>query len=233
VVYNPGMKLVLKKKYLLGAGALAVGLILVGLEMWWYLAASHSIPTATKATTFTYNCSGGESMQCLQKQYQTLAKTKGITAAFTALKAAYPKDVAIQANCHQITHAIGRQAAEAAKNVADVYAQGDNFCWSGYYHGVMEAIVRRIGAKNVDSRLPTICADLKAKQPYSFYHYNCVHGLGHGIMDIKDGDLQVSLATCDLLTDNWEQKSCYGGVFMQNVMDELDDDHGKPDFKWR
>lgn len=213
------------KKVFLSA-LIAVLVIAAG---WWFYAKNMQPQGDAR---FAYSCAGGtESMSCLQQQYQTLAKTKGVTAAFTQLKIAYQRDNSVRAYCHQITHAIGRQAAETAKDVASAYSEGDSFCWSGYYHGVMEAIIRKIGVAHVAAQVPVICQPLKQAQPYSFYHYNCVHGVGHGIMDVKQGDLFASLTLCDAFTDQWERESCYGGVFMQNVMDELDDDHGKPDFK--
>jgi len=217
----------LKKYRNILLGALVAMLVAAG--GWWFYI-KNTQPQSTGQ--FAYNCTAGaESMSCLQGHYQTLAKTKGVTAAFAELKKTYESDGSVRAYCHQIAHAIGRQAAETAKDVSSAYSEGDNFCWSGYYHGVMETIIRKIGAANVAAQVPLICQPLKLAQPYSFYHYNCVHGVGHGIMDVKQGDLFASLTVCDTLTDQWERESCYGGVFMQNVMDELDDDHGKPDFK--
>ncbi|HWZ65396.1 MAG TPA: hypothetical protein VNX65_01205 [Patescibacteria group bacterium] len=202
--------------------------------LWWYSHLAKSPPVNRVSTDLNigYKCNGGSaSMPCLQAHYKATAKKDGPTAAFKELKSAYAKDPNVRAYCHQITHAIGRWAAEMSQNIEDAYGQGDNFCWSGYYHGVMEAIVNKIGVKNLDAAIPTLCDSLKAKQPYSFYHYNCVHGLGHGIMFVKDGNLFASLTSCGLLTDSWGRDSCYGGVFMQNVMDELDNDHGKPYLK--
>src|SRR5206468_2613061 len=62
--------------------------------------------------------------------------------------------------------------------------------------------------------------DVSENQKYSFYHYNCVHGLGHGFMGVLDNEVFKSLETCDTLTDDWERESCYGGVFMENTMSE-------------
>lgn len=168
---------------------------------------------------------------CLEKQYQTVTQQQGVTAAFTRLKAAYKSDPNVQADCHQLAHVIGRTEADLVNNIDEAYVQGDNFCWSGYYHGVMESIVSRIGVAALPSRIPTICAQIKAQKPYSFYDYNCVHGLGHGIMDVYNGDIFKSLKLCDLLKDPWDAQSCYGGVFMQNVMNEIVLGHGKPLFK--
>jgi len=82
----------------------------------------------------------------------------------------------------------------------------------------MEAIVAKIGPDKILTEAGTICGDLAENEPYSFYHYNCVHGLGHGFMGIQDNELFKSLETCDTLNDEWERGSCYSGVFMENVM---------------
>lgn len=217
----------LRPKYIAIAGGLLV--FVAGAQLLY----NHEHATASNVNaTFNYNCSAGpESMLCLEKDYQVYTEQKGVAAAFVKLKAAYKTDPNVQFNCHQITHVIGRTEADKVNNVAAAYSQGDNFCWSGYYHGVMESIVVKIGKQNLAKALPTICAQLKAEKPYSFEHYNCVHGLGHGIMDVNNSELFTSLSECDLLTDTWEQQSCYGGVFMENEMDEVNPDHHTIYFK--
>ena len=104
-------------------------------------------------------------------------------------------------------------------DIPTTYSHGDSFCWSGYYHGAMEATVAKIGPDKVLDQAATICAPLgEGEQKYSFDHYNCVHGLGHGFMGIKDSELFDSLDICDTMTDDWERESCYSGVFMENIM---------------
>jgi hypothetical protein len=44
-------------------------------------------------------------------------------------------------------------------------------------------------------------------------------------MGIMDDELFKSLETCDTLADSWERESCYGGVFMENVMAKNNPDH--------
>lgn len=174
-----------------------------------------------------YNCSGDQETlrRCLYQQYKTITQQQGASVAFVKLKSTYNSDPNVRTYCHQITHVIGRAQADMVNDVAEAYSQGDNFCWSGYYHGVIESIVVKIGAKDLLAKLPTICSSIKAQKPYSFYHYNCVHGLGHGIMDVKDSELFDSLKVCDTLTEDWEGQSCYGGVFMENEMDEVNSNH--------
>jgi hypothetical protein len=124
----------------------------------------------------------------------------------------------VRAQCHQLTHVIGRQEAAKHDNVGQTYTQGDSFCWSGFYHGAIEAFATRYGSEKFVATLNDICADLRNKNRYSFEHYNCVHGLGHGIMAIKENELFISLGDCDTIRDSWERTSCYGGAFMENIM---------------
>ena len=82
----------------------------------------------------------------------------------------------------------------------------------------MESIVAKIGKQAITSNLKNICADVPGKERYSFDYYNCVHGLGHGLMALSNNELFDSLKTCDSLVGTWEQTSCYGGAFMENVI---------------
>jgi len=166
------------------------------------------------------DCSGAKATDyaCYQERYQDLVREFGVKAAFGDLKDEYEKNEFVKSQCHQMTHVIGRAAANLYGDLSSTYGNGDNFCWSGYYHGAMEAVVAKIGPDKILDEANTVCTDLGNHQKQSFYHYNCVHGLGHGFMGIQENELFKSLETCDTLTDEWERESCYSGVFMENVM---------------
>ncbi|MBI2610368.1 hypothetical protein HYW60_00315 [Candidatus Kaiserbacteria bacterium] len=159
-----------------------------------------------------------QNFECYEKHYILLVKEKGIAAAFNDLKARYPKNSYIVAQCHPLTHVIGRESALKFENVSDAYAEGDSFCWSGYYHGVLETFLSEVGRENLVAEINNICAGIEGKKRYSFDYYNCVHGLGHGLMAITETELFQSLDYCDLLRGDWEQRSCASGVFMENVI---------------
>lgn len=167
--------------------------------------------------TATPGCSGDPSTDfaCLQKRYQDLVRGPGVGAAFVELKDELTRNELARSNCHELTHIIGHAAAELYGDVPTTYSRGDSFCGSGYYHGAMEAIVAKIGPDKVLEEADTLCAGL-----YSFDHYNCAHGLGHGFMRVQENELFGSLEMCDVLTDGWEERRCYGGVFMENVVDK-------------
>lgn len=165
-------------------------------------------------------CTGAQSAnyECYEQHYIKLVKEDGIPAAFADLKARYQDNSFVVAQCHPLTHVIGREAALKFKSPGEAYTQGDGYCWSGYYHGVLETFLTEIGHANLPKEINNICNDVEGKDRYSFDYYNCVHGLGHGVMAITDTELFKSLDYCDLLEGSWEQKSCASGVFMENVI---------------
>lgn len=159
-----------------------------------------------------------QNYKCYEDYYSQVVKVKGIKAAFDDLKTRYNSDNLTKEFCHPITHAIGRAASEKFKTPAEAFIYGDNFCSSGYYHGVLEGIAAKMGRDKLLTNLNSVCSDIKGKASYSLDYYNCVHGLGHGLMAITDDELFQSLDYCDKLNGDWEQKSCASGVFMENIV---------------
>ena len=168
--------------------------------------------------------------KCLQTYYQKIVDNFGVDVAFSDLKKRYNTDQFVVVECHPITHVIGREAVTLYPTVSQAYQHGDSFCWSGYYHGVLEGVVKNIGQENLPKKMDTICADIPGKATYNFDYYNCVHGLGHGIMELDGDDVFGSLKQCDNLTGDWEKQSCYSGTFMENVI-VFGRDGSAPDLK--
>jgi hypothetical protein len=155
---------------------------------------------------------------CYEDYYDTLVVEKGVVTALTDIKDRYEENSYIHSECHQLMHVIGRAASYLYDNVGEAYKDGDGFCWSGYYHGVLEGVISEVGLQNLTQSLNGLCSDIEGKNFYSFDYYNCVHGLGHGIMAITNTELFDSLAYCDGISGDWEQKSCASGAYMENVI---------------
>jgi len=155
---------------------------------------------------------------CYREAYKQFVSTQGALAAFEDIKQRYETDESVKSLCHPLMHVIGQGAAQEFTNVSAAFAKGDSFCWSGYYHGVLEAFVSRIGLNRLVSELDNICSGIADKVAYGFDYYNCVHGLGHGIMVVRANNVFKSLDTCDNLSGSWEQQSCWSGVFMENII---------------
>ena len=190
-------------------------------------AATSTATTMTMTMTMTMTnsplkevCAGKDAanFDCYEKYYRDLIAAHGATAAFADIKKAYDANTYVKSQCHPLTHIIGQATAEKYTKPSQAYLEGDPFCWSGFYHGVMETLVAKIGRKNIVEKLDTICTDIPGKAAYSFDYYNCVHGIGHGLMEITGDELFTALETCNGLTGNWEQESCWGGVFMENII---------------
>jgi hypothetical protein len=218
---------VLRKKWILGLALSVVGIAIMCAAIFWpqpkeKIAAN---PSASSSASDTCARNDNVTYGCYKKQLTDLTNSQNPEAAMALIKKEYSQSSYVKSQCHQLTHIIGRAALDKYKTVADTYAHGDQFCWSGYYHGAMEELALKNGYDYLTKNANEVCKPIAAKGEYSFYHYNCVHGLGHGFMFVKDGDLFASLTSCDSLTNDWERTSCYGGVFMQNIMNEQTPDN--------
>ncbi len=133
---------------------------------------------------------------------------------------------AISADCHRIAHAIGAAVlARENGNVAVALAEGDSTCWSGFYHGLLErALAPARSADELAKLIRTLCEP--GERTWSrFTLYQCLHGLGHGLMLRTGYAMQMSLDMCWKLGDDWSRQSCTGGVFMESFSPSLG---GKP-----
>lgn len=115
-------------------------------------------------------------------------------------------------DCHQEAHVLGRSAFES--DGKDAFASGDLSCHSGFYHGAMEGFLKINGTTNLAQNISDICQGFET----SFGKFECLHGVGHGLMAYKNYDLPEALKACDLLLETFDQTSCYGGVFMENII---------------
>lgn len=165
-------------------------------------------------------CPDSQNYVCFSKYFRSRTNASSPKVALAELSELAKKNSFVLSQCHQLTHSVGHAAFDKYGSLSKAYSLGDSYCWSGYYHGVTESAVGVMSKQQLKSQLNTICAELAESSRYSFDHYNCAHGLGHGLLGVEDDNLFVALATCDSLNDPWEKSSCYGGAFMENVMIE-------------
>ncbi|MDE0654038.1 MAG: CopD family protein [bacterium] len=154
---------------------------------------------------------------CYRDYFAEVMRTEGADVAVAEISALSDTDDYVARDCHQVVHDLGNDAAEYYGDVGIALTYEGSACWSGYYHGVVEYAISQFGGTELFDEMPNICTTA-AEREYSFTHYNCVHGLGHGVMLNLDGDLFGSIPYCETLPDRWELSSCVGGAIMENVV---------------
>jgi hypothetical protein len=161
------------------------------------------------------DCKGD--FRCLEQAFGNLAHHQGPKPALRVFDRMMGTDSAVESNCHRIIHSIGSASlARYEGNVARAFAEGSASCWSGYYHGILERAFVDADPDDLGTISRRLCDD-EGIRATDYLAYQCVHGLGHGLMIYTGYNLPVSLEVCDQLATDWDQSSCSGGVFMENI----------------
>jgi len=121
----------------------------------------------------------------------------------------------ISTDCHQRAHEAGRIAYDLFGALA--FSLAGHECHAGAYHGATEALFRDRGTANLHADVGVLCGS----SPNSFFRHQCVHGVGHGLMAWTSYELLDTLELCDRLEDRTNQRSCYSGAFMENIVGGL------------
>jgi hypothetical protein len=159
----------------------------------------------------------GADFRCLEQAFGNLAYTSGPRRALAEFDHRRAVDKAVATDCHRIAHMIGSAALAYFKgNVAKTYSHGSPSCASGYYHGILErAFVGVDSKRGLIKAARSLCSGAGVRR-MGFLDYQCVHGLGHGLMIQTGYDLPTALSVCGDLQTRWDEISCTGGVFMEN-----------------
>ena len=152
----------------------------------------------------------------------------GIAGALDMLAAMAVDDPSVAAEGHVYTHAIGIEAYSVERYFADLFSQCTTLFQSGCYHGVVQAHFIASGAADPE-RIVALCSPYEGDPADLWILFQCVHGLGHGLTMYHDHSLPKALEGCDFLTNDWNRQSCYGGAFMENVVNATDPHHPASD----
>ena len=162
------------------------------------------------------DCEKSNKPFCFRQAFGNLAYKEGPQKALATLATDDKSVSGVHADCHQISHWVGRAGLAYYKNDAGVaLSHGAMTCNSGYYHGVMQLAFAGLPRPAVLAKAKKLCSSA-AVTKNEFLLYQCFHGLGHGLMIYSGDDLPWSLKTCHRLPDYINGDSCTGGVFMQN-----------------
>ena len=160
------------------------------------------------------DCSSDD-FHCYEQAFANISYNDGPKAALDEFDQDIKRPGPIESDCHRIAHAIGAGAlSHFHGNVGQAFVAGRPSCTSGYYHGILERAFLGVDQSKLGEAARRFCSDPKIRTS-EFIAYQCVHGLGHGLMIYTGYDLPVSLHTCDKLREG-DALSCTGGVFMEN-----------------
>ena len=155
---------------------------------------------------------------CLDGLFRRYLATHSTAEALRLLTAYEAAHVDLRLGCHPIVHAIGRETFRIKGTIHDAFAACDGTCHSGCYHGAVERFLGggtggHVSQADLEAKAAEIC-----RAPASRYmKFQCLHGLGHALLYFSGYQLDTALAVCESLQDPFAQRSCYGGVFMENV----------------
>jgi hypothetical protein len=150
----------------------------------------------------------------------------GLGAALDSLEHRAARDSLVLRNGHQLAHALGRVALMSSGGDPAVLGQCRPVFASGCYHGVVEALLTLRGRVDM-TEMQRMCAaavSAGARGPV----YECVHGLGHGVLGAVGQDIDATLRHCDALSGSTFVTACREGAFMEAITTALGgkDDHG-------
>ncbi len=148
----------------------------------------------------------------------------GVSDALRLLEAIGTVDPEVERTGHMYVHGIGITAYQNNPNWEETFEQCTELYQSGCYHGVIQALFMEMG-EVTGQDINELCARYEGDGGDRFVLFQCLHGLGHGLTMLYGHDLPLALEGCDFLASDWNRQSCYGGGFMENIMNATNPHH--------
>jgi hypothetical protein len=149
------------------------------------------------------------------RSMEAVLRRDGLDAALDSLERRAARDSAVLRDGHQMAHALGREAVAQHGGDAAIIKECRPSFASGCYHGVVEAAVHHEGRIDM-AGLERLCVSMDesgAPAP----GFECLHGLGHGVLGAVARDLAATLRHCDALSIPRRAASCHSGAFMEAI----------------
>ncbi|HEX9310021.1 MAG TPA: hypothetical protein VF887_04360 [Gemmatimonadaceae bacterium] len=155
---------------------------------------------------------------CIGDGIGSLSSAGNIALAMATLDRVIHSDPSLILLGHPLAHALGYAVRSTPATATRLLTQCDDRYQSGCYHGILQRYFdARMGMPIVQSVLVAPCDGLRGTSE-QFRLFDCLHGTGHGLMMYHRYDVNASLKDCDRLVTDWDQRSCYSGVFMEHNM---------------
>jgi hypothetical protein len=155
---------------------------------------------------------------CLGDGIASLSSAGNIALAMATLDAIIHSDQSLVLLGHPLAHALGYAVRSTPATATALLSECDDRYQSGCYHGILQRYFdARMGMPLAQRVLVAPCDGMRGTKE-QFRLFDCLHGTGHGLMMYHRYDVNASLKDCDRLTADWDQRSCYSGVFMEHNM---------------
>jgi hypothetical protein len=155
---------------------------------------------------------------CLGDGIAALSSAGNIALAMGTLDAIIHHDQSLVLLGHPLAHALGYAVRSTPATATALLSECDDRYQSGCYHGILQRYFdARMGMPLAQRVLVAPCDGLRGTKE-QFRLFDCLHGTGHGLMMYHRYDVNASLKDCDRLAADWDQRSCYSGVFMEYNM---------------
>lgn len=171
-----------------------------------------------------------DEMHCAVNVMNSIAENENeekVISTFKELITLYEKTIP----CHETAHHLGMWLYGYLEDVDKSLQLAEQQCGGSIFHGVIQNYLltqKFLGVSVDDIDIHSICQD-KYTNPYSIDSWQCLHGLGHGLIQIYDYDILKAVNRCGEFNEKIEQISCSKGVFMQNVVQYLETNGGNFD----
>lgn len=169
---------------------------------------------------------GNNRKACFEDVLLQLTRQNRIRLALGALNLLGQRDADIRRFGHDYSHVIGINAWSPGENIGEVYLQCSELFQSGCYHGVIQAVFAYQGTDSAS--VAALCRDTPGINNSGWLRFQCVHGIGHGLVQTYTMNLPRALSGCDMLGNNWDAESCYGGAFMEFIVGGRGQSHHVP-----
>jgi hypothetical protein len=167
----------------------------------------------------------GEARQaCYTQLLSERLNKRGLPDAVATLDQLATADAGVADHAHEYAHGIGIEAYGKSSDIVSTFAAcGDGYS-SGCRHGVIQAYFESRD-QVTQPEVEGLCQPFKGAAQSRWVLFQCVHGMGHGLTMFHGHDLPRALTDCDLLSDGWDRESCYGGAFMESIINATTPHH--------
>ena len=176
-----------------------------------------SAPEARALFAECRGLAGQEKIDCYQSGLTVELERVGVRPTMKTLDYLALLDRDISRDAHVYAHHVGIEAYRMSPDVTETFSSCTESFSSGCYHGVIQAYFNDRGSADAET-VEALCEPYKDDEQGRWILFQCIHGMGHGLTMFFGHHLPRALEACDLLGDNWDRQSCYGGAFMENVM---------------